>query len=270
MTLAAEAAQLGMWVWNPADGQTWMSERCRRMFAFPPRCEITYPDLLERIHPEDRAAVDRAVRAAIEARSRYEGEYRLALPDGTLRWVSARGSVAVDAAGSLVRMQGVAADITARKQAEERFRLVVEAAPNAMILIDATNGAILLVNGQAEVVFGYHRQELIGKPVEILIAERYRSEHVPHLRDDGANPGSRTMGAERELLGLRKDGSEVPIEVGLSPIRYFGRDPGAGVDRRHDGAPAGRSPSRPPAQRTGPTVPVRRCWENCPAPWRTN
>ena len=218
MTLAAEAAQLGMWVWNPADGHIWMSERCRRMFAFPPRGEITYLDLLQRIHPEDRTAVDRAVRAAIQAGSRYEGEYRLAIPDGTPRWVAARGTVAVDAAGALVRVQGVAADITARKQAEERFRLVVEAAPNAMILIDA-NGAILLVNGQAEVVFGYDRRELIGKPAELLLPERYRSEHIAHLRGDGANPVSRPMGAERELFGLRKDGSEIPIEAGLNPIR---------------------------------------------------
>jgi PAS domain S-box-containing protein len=106
----------------------------------------------------------------------------------------------------------------AAEQAEERFRLVVEAAPNAMIMVDPA-GRITLVNAQAEAVFGYARAELIGLSIERLIPERY---HTGHPGDRGryfASPSARAMGAGRELFGLRKDGSEVPVEVGLNPIR---------------------------------------------------
>ena len=104
-------------------------------------------------------------------------------------------------------------DISARKRLEERFRQVVESAPNAIVMIGST-GLIEMVNAQTERVFGYTRDELLGKPVEMLVPERYRSNH-PGLRTSFfANPVSRPMGAGRDLYGLRKDGSEFPVEIG--------------------------------------------------------
>jgi PAS domain S-box-containing protein len=217
MTLAAEAARLGIWVWELATNQVWMNDNCRRIFGFPPRCEITQEDVLRRIHPDDRQAVDRATWTALVELSRYEIEGRLLLPDGTMRWISARGAVTVDAAGEPVRIQGVSADITTRKEAEERFRRVVEAAPNAMILIDS-GGIIRLVNGQTEAAFGYGRDELVGRPIELLIPERYRPDHVRRRKSYFANPVTRVMGAGHDLFGLRRDGSEFPIEVGVNPV----------------------------------------------------
>ncbi len=108
-------------------------------------------------------------------------------------------------------------DISARKRLEERFRRVVESAPNAMVMI-RSNGLIEMVNTQTEVVFGYARSELLGRAVEMLVPQRFR-EHHPALR--GAffgDPHSRPMGAGRDLYGLKKDGSEFPIEIGLNPI----------------------------------------------------
>ena len=115
-------------------------------------------------------------------------------------------------------------DISARKAAElalreseQRFRLVVEAAPNSMVMIDWA-GKIVMVNSQAERVFGYSRAELLGQPVEILVPERFRSRH-PELRKTFlADPQPRLMGAGRDLHGLKKDGSEFPVEIGLNPI----------------------------------------------------
>jgi PAS domain S-box-containing protein len=106
----------------------------------------------------------------------------------------------------------------ATEQAETRFRMVVEAAPNAMIMVDAA-GLITLVNAQTEAVFGYSRDELIGLPIETLIPERFRSRHPGDRSRYFAFPSARAMGAGRELYGRRKDGSEVPVEVGLNPIR---------------------------------------------------
>ncbi len=108
-------------------------------------------------------------------------------------------------------------DITERRRAEERFRLVVEAAPNAMIMV-GRDGVITLVNRQTEMLFGYSRQELLGRKVDMLVPERIRSSH-PGLRDGFfASPATRSMGVGRDLYGITKDGHEVPIEIGLNPI----------------------------------------------------
>jgi len=100
---------------------------------------------------------------------------------------------------------------------EERFRRVVEAAPNAMIMVNQ-EGQITLANQQAEKTFGYPREELLGRPIEMLVPERVRSDHRGFRHDYFCDLQARPMGAGRELFGRRKDGSEVPVEIGLSPI----------------------------------------------------
>ena len=108
-------------------------------------------------------------------------------------------------------------DISARKRLEERFRQVVESAPNAMVMINRA-GVIEMVNAQAEQVFGYVRAELLGQPVEMLVPERFRGRHPGMRASFFAAPSSRPMGAGRDLYALRKDGSEFPVEIGLNPI----------------------------------------------------
>ena len=108
-------------------------------------------------------------------------------------------------------------DISSRKRLEERFRQVVESAPNAMVMISAS-GKIEMVNAQAERVFGYERKEMLGESIEMLVPQRYRAKH-PQLRGSFfAGPVSRPMGAGRDLFGLKKNGTEFPIEIGLNPI----------------------------------------------------
>lgn len=108
-------------------------------------------------------------------------------------------------------------DITERKRAEDRFRLVVESAPNAMVLVNR-EGNITLINQQTESLFGYGRQELIGQKVEILIPERFRKQHPGFRKFFFTELQTRAMGAGRELYAIRKDGTEIPVEIGLNPI----------------------------------------------------
>jgi PAS domain S-box-containing protein len=128
------------------------------------------------------------------------------------------------AAGLLIAMGvGVAwsfSRVTRRRQrqADERFRLATEAAPSGMIMVDAS-GRIVLVNAQAEVYFGYSRQELIGRQIEMLIPKRFTGGHAGLRHGYVADPAARRMGIGRELSGLRKDGTEFPIEIGLNPIQ---------------------------------------------------
>ena len=103
------------------------------------------------------------------------------------------------------------------RESEKRFRQVVEAAPNAMVMVDHA-GKITMVNTQAERTFGYARDELVGQPVELLVPERFRGHH-PGLRQTFfADPKPRMMGVGRDLYGVKKDGSEFPVEIGLNPI----------------------------------------------------
>jgi len=108
-------------------------------------------------------------------------------------------------------------DITERKRSEEMFRHALDAAPTGMLMVDEL-GVITFVNTHIETVFGYARGELIGKPVECLIPERFRNKHPGFRIGFFAEPQTRAMGAGRDLYGLRKDGTEVPIEIGLNPL----------------------------------------------------
>ncbi len=113
---------------------------------------------------------------------------------------------------------GYLRDLTERKLTEEKFRLVVEAAPTGMVMVDRT-GKILLINSQIEKLFGYLRDELIDRSIDSLVPQRFRGGHPAHREAFFANPSLRAMGAGRDLYGLRKDWSEFPVEIGLNPIR---------------------------------------------------
>ncbi|MER6675164.1 PAS domain S-box protein [Streptomyces sp. NPDC000983] len=108
-------------------------------------------------------------------------------------------------------------DVSERKAAEERFRGLLEAAPDAMVIVDDT-GTIKLVNAQTETLFGHRRDELLGRPVEMLIPGRFRAHHSLHRADYAGARQVRPMGAGLQLHGLRKDGTEFPVEISLSPL----------------------------------------------------
>ncbi len=105
-----------------------------------------------------------------------------------------------------------------RQRAEERYRRLLDSAPDAMVIVNA-RGEIVLVNTKAEELFGYTRQELRGQLVELLIPERLRARHVEERARYFADPLARAMGAGRELYGRRKDGTEFPVEASLSPLQ---------------------------------------------------
>jgi PAS domain S-box-containing protein len=118
VVLAAEAAHLGVWEMNPATHELWMSDSARTLFQFDSETRVDHAALQDRVHPEDRALRDSAVKGAIETQGGYEIEYRLLLPDGTLCWMASRGRYLTGKNRKGARLIGVSRDITPRKLAE--------------------------------------------------------------------------------------------------------------------------------------------------------
>ena len=171
--------------------------------------------------PAFEANRERMEKALSGERVQYETEvhYR----DGSTRHV--RGSFIPDIreTGEVKGFFSLVDDITEAKQADRRARdLFLEAAPDATVIVDH-NAVIALINKQAERLFGYSRSELLGRPIDLLIPESYRIKHIEHHKAYFSTPEVRSMGAELELFGRRKDGSEFPAEISLSPMRIDDR-----------------------------------------------
>src|SRR6266516_2271310 len=216
--LAANAANLGLWLWNIRDDELWVTKQWRRLFGFAESEPVSFDRVLQTMHPDDRERTKPLVQKMFEGRGgEYENEYRITRPDGSTRWIAGYGGVELDERGKPAFARGVSRDITGRKLAEEKFQLVLDAAPNAMIMVDSA-GVITFTNASATTVFGYSLSELIGRHIETLIPERFRDRHVGDRKGFLSEPSSRAMGAGRDLFGRRKDGSEFPVEVGLNPI----------------------------------------------------
>jgi PAS domain S-box-containing protein len=174
--------------------------------------EIFVPEAFSKHHPAYRNAffANPAVRAMGAGRDLFARR-----KDG-VEFPVEIGLNPIHTAQGLVVLASIV-DISERKRAEKRFRLAVESAPSAMIMVNEA-GVIVLVNLQTERLFGYTRDQLLGQSIEILVPDRFKEAHPAMLRQFFAEPAARPIGAGRDLRGRRRDGTEFPAEIGLTPI----------------------------------------------------
>jgi PAS domain S-box-containing protein len=137
--------------------------------------------------------------------------------DGHRVLVSVRLSPIRASDGTVSGVSSIERDVTERRMSEAKFRDFLEFAPDAVVFIN-TEGEIIVVNTQTERLFGYKREQLVGKKLEMLLPERFRDKHVEHRDRFMGDPRIRAMGQGLELFGLRRDGTEFPVDISLAPL----------------------------------------------------
>jgi two-component system sensor kinase FixL len=172
----------------------------------------------EGVHPEDLDRYRKSHLEAFEARRPFTIEYRLRRHDGEYRWISDTGVPRHDSGGNFLGYIGSCQDLTERRRADEKFRLAVEASLDGIVLVNR-EGRIVLANTEMRHLFGYKQEELLGHDMEMLIPERNRGMARGFRSKFFGAPTARVTSAERELFAVRKDGTEFPVEIGLSAMQ---------------------------------------------------
>jgi PAS domain S-box-containing protein len=176
-----------------------------------------YPEHARRYHEDDLEVI-----ASRQPKLGIIEPYRTGR--GEERWVQTDKVPYRDVDGTVLGVLVFAQDITERKRveealraSEERLRVIIESAPNGIVMVNM-DGVIVLINAALATLFGYTQEELKGQSVDVLVPERFRARHIEERREFFAQPGMRRMGADRTIMGLRKDGTEFPIEITLAPL----------------------------------------------------
>lgn len=175
------------------------------------------------IHVEDFQVTMDTYMTAFNARSPFEMKYRLRRNDGQYRWILDRGTpiytqnTFTGYIGSCVDITEIETNRKLLAQSEQRTKKIIQAAPTGMVMVDQ-KGIIRLVNLEIERLFGYSNTEMIGRPIEILLPQRFAKNHPSNRNSFMHNPSPRLMGVGRDLYGQKKNGEEFPVEVGLNPI----------------------------------------------------
>jgi len=225
---AQRIAHMGSAEWDIATNAVTWSDEMFRMFGYEP-AEVRpgYAEFLQRVHPDDRPAVEQNIARALRSGEPFAFDYRIVRPDGTMRMAHGEGKIVRGEGGEPARLLGTAQDITERKQIEHalrqneaRTRSIIETANDAFVAIDAAD-VIKDWNPQAELTFGWGREEALGRTLaETIIPPAHREAHVEGLHRYVLTGEGPMLNRRVELEAMDKEGHLFPVEMTISPIRW--------------------------------------------------
>ncbi len=228
--LALEAAAFGAWSWDLKTDTVELDANAARIWGLPRQPLLAGGVFDALVHPPDQEARRAAMRRALDpaGSGNYQAEFHLPGPDGALRTIADLGHTAFRD-GKPVRVLGISRDVTADRRAEmaarsieARLSSVLSIAADAIISVDSDSRIVVFNNG-AETIFGYTAAEAVGRPLEMLLPERYRPVHGGHVRRfAGAPTAARRMGERSEIFALGKGGREFPAEASISKLETDG------------------------------------------------
>ncbi len=239
LRLALAAAGAGAWEQDVHTRELVWSDELWGLFGLEKRGRAPSLEAVRgAVLPNDLARTDQAMQEASSDGGNLSVEFGVRWPDGSVHHLLSRARASRGANGTVEKYLGIVVDITKHRQVEDRLRehtrqaelralsarteeharQLLDAAPDAILVVDE-GGHIQLVNMQAERLFGYTRQELVGQPLGMLLPERFARAHEAHMRRFHEHPMARPMGAGTTLVGKVRGGAEVPVEVSLSPLK---------------------------------------------------
>jgi PAS domain S-box-containing protein len=234
ITLAAQAAEFGVWAWNIANNQVWGSERWLNLFGFASGSNVSFEDVLQRIHPDDRDMVEQEVRRAVTNLGDYAGEFRTVFLGAAERWISSRGRVYEDAGGKPARMLGAAIDLTERKQMEEQLRDRLREIEELKQQVEREN-----VYLQEEIGLLVEHADIVGKSAAIrnvlVQAGQVAGTDSTVLLMGETGTGKELMARAIHRMSRRKARTLVTVNCASLPAtliesELFGREKGAYTD----------------------------------------
>jgi len=230
LRLALDASGGGSWTWEASTNRVDWDDGFRVRYGFAPEETPTFEAWVSRVHEEDRPRLLSVLNQVQQTTTldAWDNTFRIVRPDGTVAWMQSRGRADRDVNGQLTRLTGLDLDITQHRRAEEavqarrdeerdrELRLLLETAAQGIVSVDA-RGTIVTANRALETMFGYAPAELIGQSIERLLPWSLGDVHAQRRIDYFAAPHPQLV-SNKDLVGQRKDGSTIPIEVSLNHV----------------------------------------------------
>lgn len=218
LTFAEKITMMGNWQWNLANNIVKWSTNLYSIFGVDENTDVSYDTYFSFVHVDDKQRVSKHVENAIINQCFVDLTHRITLKNGIVKTIQLLAEVVTDTKGEVVEMLGTCQDVTAQKMAENKFRGLLESAPDAMVIINE-DSKIQIINKQAEKLFGYKIEEIYNKSVDLLLPSRYLENHDFERKSFFDAPKATRFSESKELYGKTKEGSKFPIQLGLSPLK---------------------------------------------------